>query len=173
MPKLPFLLAIVPTAAFASQGADHGDPVAAVVLALTIILVAAKLGGELAVRVGQSAVLGELLVLAVVTGLIGAADRGASFGVASVAVIVLKATAFLALSLFLGVRWSPKLFHLASKLHARGVLLALGLTLAGKPVIDRGTFSAVVVMVIVTTLVTPIALKLSLQRKVRGSVPHS
>jgi len=62
MPKLPFLLAIVPTAAFASQGADHGDPVAAVVLALTIILVAAKLGGELAVRVGQSAVLGELLV---------------------------------------------------------------------------------------------------------------
>jgi len=33
-----------------------------VVLALTVILVAAKLGGELAVRVGQSAVLGELVV---------------------------------------------------------------------------------------------------------------
>ena len=435
MPKLAFLLAMVPTAAFASQGSDHGDPVAAVVLALTIILVAAKLGGELAVRVGQSAVLGELLVgvvlgnlylvgysgldylwtnpsidmlarlgvlvllfevglestvaqmmkvgvpsllvatlgvitpfalgwgvgawllpgqsvyvhaflgatlcatsvgitarvlkdlgrlqtpeariilgaavlddvmglvvLAVVTGLIGAADRGASFGFVSVAVIILKAAAFLALSLFLGVKLSPKLFHLASKLHARGVLLALGLavcflfswvanlvglapivgafaagliledvhyrdfvdrgehpledliqpisgflapiffvlmgirtdlrafaspgviglaaalilaailgkqacsfgvwgrgidrltvglgmiprgevglifanigvglTLGGEPVIDRGTFSAVVVMVIVTTLVTPIALKFSLERRARGNIPR-
>jgi Kef-type K+ transport system membrane component KefB len=35
----------------------------------------------------------------------------------------------------------------------------------GEPIIDRGTFSAVVVMVIVTTLVTPIALKYSLSRK--------
>jgi Kef-type K+ transport system membrane component KefB len=34
----------------------------------------------------------------------------------------------------------------------------------GQPIIDRGTFSAVVVMVIVTTLVTPISLKFSLQR---------
>jgi Kef-type K+ transport system membrane component KefB len=68
-----------------------------------------------------------LVVLAVVTGLIAAADRGASFGFAGVAAIVVKAAAFLALSLFLGVRLSPKLFHLASRLHARGVLLALGL----------------------------------------------
>jgi len=435
MLKLLFLLALVPTTAFASQGADHGDPVAAVVLALTIILVVAKLGGELAVRVGQSAVLGELLVgvllgnlylvgysgldhlwtnpsidmlarlgvlvllfevglestvgqmmkvglpsllvatlgvitpfalgwgvgawllpgqsvyvhaflgatlcatsvgitarvlkdlgrlqtpeariilgaavlddvmglvvLAVVTGLIGAADRGASFGFASVAVIVLKAAAFLAFSLFLGVKLSPKLFHVASKLQARGVLLSLGLavcfllswvadlvglapivgafaagliledvhyrsfvdrgehpledlvqpivgflapiffvlmgirtdlrafaspgvlglsaalvlaailgkqacslgvwgrgldrltiglgmiprgevglifanigvglTLGGKPVIDRGTFSAVVVMVIVTTLVTPIALKFSLERRAQKNIPR-
>ena len=56
------VLALVPAAAFASPGAGHGDPVASVVLALTVILVAAKLGGELAVRVGQSAVLGELVV---------------------------------------------------------------------------------------------------------------
>jgi Kef-type K+ transport system membrane component KefB len=220
-----------------------------------------------------------------------------------VATIVLKSAAFLAVSLFLGVRLSPKLFHLASKLHARGVLLALGLavcflfswianlvglapivgafaagliledvhyrsfvdrgehpledliqpisgflapvffvlmglrtdlrsfaapgvlglaaaltvaailgkqacslgvwgrgvdrltvglgmiprgevglifanigaglTLAGNPVINRGTFSAVVVMVIVTTLVTPIALKFSLHRAVRGNIPHA
>jgi Kef-type K+ transport system membrane component KefB len=216
-------------------------------------------------------------------------------------VIVVKATTFLALSLFLGVRLSPKLFHLASKLHARGVLLALGLavcflfswvanlvglapivgafaagliledvhyrdfvdrgehplgdliqpisgflapiffvlmgirtdlrafaspgviglsaalilaaifgkqvcslgvwgqgidrltiglgmiprgevglifanigvglTLGGEPVVNRGIFSAVVVMVIVTTLITPIALKFSLERKMRESVP--
>ena len=56
------VLAMVPAAAFASPSAGHGDPVASVVLALTVILVAAKLGGELAVRVGQSAVLGELVV---------------------------------------------------------------------------------------------------------------
>ncbi|MGB8294746.1 MAG: cation:proton antiporter, partial [Polyangia bacterium] len=55
-------LALVPAAAFASPNAGHGDPAASVVLALTVILVAAKLGGELAVRVGQSAVLGELVV---------------------------------------------------------------------------------------------------------------
>jgi Kef-type K+ transport system membrane component KefB len=428
--KFLMLAALAPVTALASQGAEHGDPVASVVLALTLILAAAKLGGEVAVRVGQSAVLGELLVgvllgnlnllgfsrldplwtdpsidmlarlgvlvllfevglestvgqmwkvglpsllvatlgvitpfalgwgvgawllpghsvyvhvflgatmcatsvgitarvlkdlgrlqtqeariilgaavlddvmglvvLAVVTGLIGATDRGASFSLASVAVIVVKAAAFLGIALFLGVRLSPRLFHLASRLHARGVLLALGLTtcfffswvanlvglasivgafaaglvledvhyrefvdrgehpladliqpivgflapiffvlmglrtdlrsfagsgvlglagalvlaailgkqacslgvwgrgvdrltvglgmiprgevglifanigvgltLGGAPVIDRGTFSAVVVMVIVTTLVTPVALKLSLDRAAR------
>jgi len=56
------LLALVPAVAFAAQGTGHGDPLGSVVLALTIILVAAKLGGELAVRLGQSGVLGELVV---------------------------------------------------------------------------------------------------------------
>lgn len=41
---------------------SHGDPVAGVVLALALILVAAKLGGDLAARIGQPSVLGELLV---------------------------------------------------------------------------------------------------------------
>jgi Kef-type K+ transport system membrane component KefB len=417
------IAALLPATAFASESAGHVDPVASVVLALTIILLAAKLGGELAIRFGQSAVLGELLVgvllgnlplvgysgldhlrtdsiidmlarlgvlvllfevglestvgqmlkvgwssllvatlgvitpfalgwgvgawllpghstyvhaflgatlcatsvgitarvlgdlgrlqtreariilgaavlddvmglvvLAVVTGMIGAADSGAAFSPVSVAVILL------------GVRLSPKLFHLASRLHARGVLLALGLamcfffswlasllglapivgafaagliledvhyrdfvdrgehtledlihpissfltpiffvlmglrtdlrtfagpgviglaaalvlaailgkqacslgvwgrgvdrltvgfgmiprgevglifaniglglTLGGEPIIDRGTFSATVVMVIVTTLVAPIALKFSLARAVGESVPR-
>jgi Kef-type K+ transport system membrane component KefB len=243
-----------------------------------------------------------LVVLAVVTGMIGAADSGAAFSPVSVAVIIAKATIFLAVSLLLGVRLSPKLFHLASRLHARGVLLALGLamcfffswlasllglapivgafaagliledvhyrdfvdrgehtledlihpissfltpiffvlmglrtdlrtfagpgviglaaalvlaailgkqacslgvwgrgvdrltvgfgmiprgevglifaniglglTLGGEPIIDRGTFSATVVMVIVTTLVAPIALKFSLARAVGESVPR-
>jgi Kef-type K+ transport system membrane component KefB len=236
-----------------------------------------------------------LVVLAVVSGIIGAADRGASFSYGGVVLIVVKAAAFLVLSLVLGVYLSPRLFKLASRLQARGVLLAiglgwcfllswvssliglapivgafaagliledlhyrsfvdrgehtleelikpisgflapvffvlmgmrtdlrsfaqpgvlglaaaltvaavlgkqvcalgvwgkgidrltvglgmiprgevglifanigLGLTLAGKPVISRNTFSALVVMVIVTTLVTPLALKLSLARK--------
>ena len=50
--------------------------------------------------------------------------------------------------------------------------IGVGLTLGGEPVIDRGTFSAVVVMVIVTTLVTPIALKLRLKRAALGSIPR-
>jgi Kef-type K+ transport system membrane component KefB len=40
--------------------------------------------------------------------------------------------------------------------------IGAGLTVAGEPIIGRVTFSAVVVMVIVTTLITPIALKFSL-----------
>ena len=261
-PGLLLLLPLVPAVALASQSDGHGDPVASVVLALTIILVAAKLGGELAVRMGQSAVLGELVggvvlgnlnlvgywglnhlgtdpsvdilarigvlvllfevglestvgqmlkvglpsllvatlgvvtpfalgwgvgawllpghsvyvhiflgatlcatsvgitarvfkdlgrlqtreariilgaavlddvmglvVLAVITGIVGAADQGASFSLVGVAAIILKAAAFLVVSLFLGVRLSPKIFQLASRLQARGVLLALGLAL--------------------------------------------
>ncbi len=38
------------------------------------------------------------------------------------------------------------------------------LMLDGRPVIDAGTYSAVVIMVIITTLVTPPALKISLLR---------
>lgn len=48
--------------AAASSGADPATDVAPVVLALAIILASAKLGGSLAVRFGQPAVLGELLV---------------------------------------------------------------------------------------------------------------
>jgi Kef-type K+ transport system membrane component KefB len=51
----------LPTILFASAGA-HADPVAGVVLALAVMLIAAKLGGDLAVRIGQPAVLGELIV---------------------------------------------------------------------------------------------------------------
>jgi Kef-type K+ transport system membrane component KefB len=46
----------------AAQDGAHADPVAHVALWLVIILVAAKVGGELATRVGQPSVLGELLV---------------------------------------------------------------------------------------------------------------
>ncbi len=45
-----------------AAGAAHHDPVAAVVLFLAVILLAAKLGGDLASRAGQPAVLGELVV---------------------------------------------------------------------------------------------------------------
>jgi Kef-type K+ transport system membrane component KefB len=46
----------------ATGAAPHGDALPPVVLALAVILAAAKLGGDLAERVGQPAVLGELVV---------------------------------------------------------------------------------------------------------------
>lgn len=47
----------------------HGEPVALVILALAVILAAAKLGGDLAVRIGQPAVLGELVAGVVIGNL--------------------------------------------------------------------------------------------------------
>ena len=61
-------LALLQAPAVASHGdtlaaaASRGDTLAPVVLALAIILAAAKIGGDIAERVGQPAVLGELVV---------------------------------------------------------------------------------------------------------------
>jgi Kef-type K+ transport system membrane component KefB len=68
-----------------------------------------------------------LVILAVVTGIIGAAASGSSMSYLDAALILGKATAFLVGALALGVWLSPRLFHTASRLRARGVLLALGL----------------------------------------------
>jgi Kef-type K+ transport system membrane component KefB len=68
-----------------------------------------------------------LVILAVVTGMIAAADQGGSLSYGTISVIFIKALVFLFASLFLGVRFSPRLFRLAAKLQARGVLLAVGL----------------------------------------------
>jgi Kef-type K+ transport system membrane component KefB len=60
--KLVFLVIIffaAPT--FAAGEGGHADPVAPVLLALVVILVTAKLGSEIFERLGQPAVLGELL----------------------------------------------------------------------------------------------------------------
>jgi Kef-type K+ transport system membrane component KefB len=51
---------VLATPAFAA-GSDHADPVAPVLLALIIILALAKIGSEVFERLGQPAVLGELL----------------------------------------------------------------------------------------------------------------
>ena len=56
------LASIATAAAGAAEAPSHADPVAPLVLALAIILIAAKLGGALATRLGQPAVLGELAV---------------------------------------------------------------------------------------------------------------
>ena len=68
-----------------------------------------------------------LVILAVVGGVIAAADRGGSVSFGEIALTIGKAAGFLIGSLALGVYLSRKLFGLASKLKARGVLLAVGL----------------------------------------------
>ncbi len=68
-----------------------------------------------------------LVILAVVSGIISAADHGTELSVGEVAVTLAKAVGFLVGSLVLGVWLSPRLFSLASQLKARMVLLAFGL----------------------------------------------
>jgi len=68
-----------------------------------------------------------LVILAVVTGVVTAADRGAEVDRAQLLLILVKAVVFLVASLALGVWLSPRLFGLASRLRARMVLLAVGL----------------------------------------------
>ncbi len=68
-----------------------------------------------------------LTILAVVTGMIAAADRGGALSYGTIALILVKAVVFLVASLAIGVRFSPPLFRVAAKLQARGVLLAVGL----------------------------------------------
>jgi hypothetical protein len=60
-----FLFLLAPILALADTSAAHGghtSPVLAELFALTIILLAAKLGGDVMVRLGQPEVLGELCV---------------------------------------------------------------------------------------------------------------
>jgi Kef-type K+ transport system membrane component KefB len=71
------LLIAVPL--FASDGATHADPMGAVALSLAIILVAAKAGGELATRLGQPAVLGELVAGVILGNLTLAGFSGLSY----------------------------------------------------------------------------------------------
>jgi Kef-type K+ transport system membrane component KefB len=68
-----------------------------------------------------------LLILALMSGVIAAADAGGSLSYAHVGWTVMKATGFLAGALILGVWVSPRLFKFASRLRAHGVLLGVGL----------------------------------------------
>ena len=68
-----------------------------------------------------------LVILAVVTSLVSAADLGVGISYAGIGIILLKAAVFLVGALVLGVYLSPRLFSVTSKLRAPGVLLALGL----------------------------------------------
>jgi Kef-type K+ transport system membrane component KefB len=68
-----------------------------------------------------------LVVLAAVTAAIAAANSGSTLSWAGLAITLAKALGFLALAVALGMVVSPRLFGLAARLHAPGVLLALGL----------------------------------------------
>lgn len=64
-----------------------------------------------------------LIVLAVVAGVIKAADAGQAFHASTVLWIVLKAVVFLVAAILIG-RWlSPRVFKLATRLRAEGMLL--------------------------------------------------
>jgi Kef-type K+ transport system membrane component KefB len=68
-----------------------------------------------------------LVILAVVGGAIGAADRGGSVSYADIGFTVGKAVVFLFGALMLGVYLSPRVFGLASRLSGQGVLLVTAL----------------------------------------------
>src|SRR4051812_25650079 len=68
-----------------------------------------------------------LVILAVVAGAIGAADRGDSLSYAEVGFTLGKAVAFLFGALILGLYLSPRVFKLASRLSGQGVLLVTAL----------------------------------------------
>jgi len=70
-----------------------------------------------------------LMILAVVTGIIAAAGSGAAMGWGGIAVIVIKAVAFLAAALVLGSWLSPRLLRIAARLRTRSVALATSLAL--------------------------------------------
>ena len=69
-----------------------------------------------------------LVILAVVGGIITAADQGGALSYAAIAFILAKAFVFLVGSLAVGVHLSPRLFSFASRLQTQGVLLAVGLS---------------------------------------------
>jgi Kef-type K+ transport system membrane component KefB len=68
-----------------------------------------------------------LLVLAVVSSLIAAVGSGEALSAVAFIPLLLKAVAFLVLSLSLGVRFAPAVFHAAAALKVQGMQLALGL----------------------------------------------
>lgn len=68
-----------------------------------------------------------LLILAIVTGAIRAADRGESLAYGAVALLVGKALLFLGGSVAIGLLAAPKIFTGASRLSGQGVLLTTAL----------------------------------------------
>jgi Kef-type K+ transport system membrane component KefB len=68
-----------------------------------------------------------LLILAVVGGVIGAANQGSSLSYGQIGLVLGKAAIFLFGALALGIYLSPRVFAVASRLRGRGVLLATAL----------------------------------------------
>ncbi|MCE5322902.1 cation:proton antiporter [bacterium] len=68
-----------------------------------------------------------LVILAVVSGIIQAAATGATMSSISILLIVLKAMLFLFGALFIGAKLAPRVFSIASRFKAEGLLLATAL----------------------------------------------
>lgn len=68
-----------------------------------------------------------LIILAVVSGVITAADQGLTLSLGSVAWITAKAVGFLALAVVVGRALAPALFRLAARIRVPGALLVSGL----------------------------------------------
>jgi Kef-type K+ transport system membrane component KefB len=68
-----------------------------------------------------------LVILAVVSGTIAAANHGVGVSLTDIGWVVAKASLFLFGALVLGLYLSPRLFSAASQLQSSGVLLAVGL----------------------------------------------
>jgi Kef-type K+ transport system membrane component KefB len=69
-----------------------------------------------------------LLILTAVTAVIAAAGAGRSLNVMSLGGILVKALAFLFVSVVAGLWLSPRLFSLATRLRSRGLLMTLSLS---------------------------------------------
>ena len=70
-----------------------------------------------------------LVILAVVSGMIAAANHGGGISIGDIGWVVAKASLFLFGALALGIYLSPRLFSMASGLQSSGVLLSAGLAL--------------------------------------------
>ncbi|MEN6356706.1 MAG: cation:proton antiporter [Armatimonadota bacterium] len=68
-----------------------------------------------------------LVILAVISGIITAAATGAKMSSISILWIVLKAMLFLFGALFIGAKLAPRVFNIASRFKAEGLLLATAL----------------------------------------------
>jgi Kef-type K+ transport system membrane component KefB len=68
-----------------------------------------------------------LVILAVVTGVIAAANTGGTLEVLDIVLIVVKALLFLGGAIMIGGWLSPRIFRLASKLRVQGMLLVVAL----------------------------------------------
>jgi Kef-type K+ transport system membrane component KefB len=68
-----------------------------------------------------------LVILAVVAGVITAANTGGTLATMDIAAIIVKAAAFLVGSIVIGTWLSPRLFRFASRLRIKGLLLTVSL----------------------------------------------
>ncbi len=134
---VPFALGWAAAAWLAPQASPYAHAFAGATLCATSVGITARVLKDLGRSQSREAriILGAaviddvmgLVILAVVTGAIGAAGAGGGLSLGAVGIIVAKAAGFLVVAIAAGVLLSGPLFRAAARLRARGVLLASGL----------------------------------------------